>query len=61
MKGKMSSLMKIGVFIYVIYSLVDRFIVGIPNIVAIPVMILGIVMIVIGFIKTPKDNTTKSA
>ncbi|HHY24844.1 MAG TPA: hypothetical protein GX527_11570 [Clostridiaceae bacterium] len=59
MKGKMNTLMKIGLLIYVIYSLVDRFIVGIPNIIAIPVMILGLVMIIIGFIKTPKDNTTK--
>lgn len=55
MKGKGSILTKVGLLIYVLYSLVDRFIVRIPDIIAIPIMILGIVMIVAGFIKTPKD------
>lgn len=59
MKGKVSVPTTIGILVYVIYSLVDRFIVAIPDIVAIPVMILGIVLIVAGIVKTPKDNATK--
>lgn len=59
MKGKISVLTTIGILVYVIYSLVDRFIIEIPDIVAIPVMILGIVLILTGIIKTPKDNATK--
>ena len=55
----MSSLMKIGVFIYVIYSLVDRFIVGIPDIIAIPIMIIGIALMAIGNLKRPRDSTIK--
>ena len=59
MKGRISELTTIGILVYVIYSLVDRFIIEIPDSVAIPVMILGIVFILAGIIKTPKDNVTK--
>jgi prepilin signal peptidase PulO-like enzyme (type II secretory pathway) len=59
MKGRISVLTTIGILVYVIYSLVDRFIIEIPDSVAIPVMILGIVFILAGIIKTPKDNVTK--
>ena len=59
MKGKVSVLTRIGILVYVIYSWVDRFIIEIPDIVAIPIMILGIVLIMTGIVKTPKDNATK--
>jgi prepilin signal peptidase PulO-like enzyme (type II secretory pathway) len=59
MKGKVSILTLIGVVVYVVYSLVDRFIVEIPDIVAIPAIILGTIFILTGFVKTPRDNATK--
>lgn len=59
MKGKVSILTMIGVLVYVVYSLVDRFIVEIPDIVAIPVIILGIILILTGILKTLKDNAKK--
>ena len=59
MKGKANGLTAIGALVYAIYSLVDRFIIEIPDIVAIPIMILGIVLIMTGIVKTPKDNATK--
>ncbi|NLJ59549.1 MAG: hypothetical protein GX338_01220 [Firmicutes bacterium] len=59
MKGRVSVLTMIGILVYVIYSLVDRFVIQIPDIVAIPVMILGIILILAGIVKTPKDNATK--
>ncbi len=59
MKGKANGLTAIGALVYAIYSLVDRFIVEIPDIVAIPIMILGIILILAGIVKTRKDNATK--
>lgn len=55
MNGKVSILTMLGVVVYVVYSLVDRFIVEIPDIVAIPVIILGTILILTGIVKTPKD------
>lgn len=55
MKEKMYILTRIGILIYILYSLVDRFIVRISNIVAIPLMIFGILMIVVGYIKRSRD------
>lgn len=52
---KINTLIAIGNLIYVVYSLVDRFIVSIPDIVAIPMMIIGIAMILGGFVKMRKD------
>ena len=56
MKGKLNIFTKLGVLIYVLYSIVDRSIIKISNPIAIPVMILGIIFIIIGFIETPKRN-----
>lgn len=55
LKMKINTLIAIGNLIYLIYSLVDRFIVRIPDIVAIPIMIIGIAMIIGGFVKMRKD------
>jgi prepilin signal peptidase PulO-like enzyme (type II secretory pathway) len=59
MKGKISILTMNGLVVYVVYSLIDRFIVEIPDIVAIPVIILGTIFILTGIVKTSKDNATK--
>lgn len=59
MKGKVSALTMIGVVVYAVYSLADRFIIEIPDIVAIPVIILGTISILTGIVKTLKDNATK--
>ncbi len=59
MKGKVSVLTTIGVLLYVVYSLIDRFIVEIPDIVAIPVIIFGTICILTGIVKTSKDNAIK--
>ncbi|QQY79641.1 hypothetical protein EDD65_11222 [Keratinibaculum paraultunense] len=48
---KINTLIAIGNLIYVVYSLVDRFIMRIPDIVAIPMMIIGIAIILGGFVK----------
>lgn len=56
MKDKASKSTVIGVLIYVVYSLVDRFWVRIPDVVAIPALILGTVLILAGMMKPPKDN-----
>lgn len=50
MKDK-SILISIGIVIYIIISGIDRFVYHIPNIVYIPVAILGIVLILFGFLK----------
>lgn len=47
MKSGLSILTNIGILIYVVYSLVDRFIIGIPDIIA------------IGNLKTPRDSIIK--
>lgn len=44
----------IGILMYIILSVVDRFIYQIPDFVYIPLAILGIVLIIIGFIAEMK-------
>lgn len=55
MKGKMNISTRVGILIYILYSLVDRFIIRIPDIVAIPIMILGILIIGVGSFKRFRD------
>lgn len=45
-----SFLGSIGILLYVIVSIVDRFIYEIPDYIYIPLAILGIVIIIVGFI-----------
>jgi len=45
-----------GLLVYVVYSIVDRFFVAVPNVVAIPIIVIGLVMILFGSIKTPQAN-----
>ena len=46
-----SYLISVGIVIYIVMSAVDRFIYHIPNIIYIPLAILGITLILIGFFK----------
>lgn len=61
MKGKINMLTKIGLFILVLYFLIDRLVVRIPNIIAKPALTLVLVLIIIGGIKrqiqSRKDET----
>lgn len=59
MKGKTSILTMIGVLVYVVYALIDRFVIRISDVAAIPIIILGAALILIGIIKMCKDNPKK--
>lgn len=50
MKEK-SFISSIGILLYVVLSLVDRFFYQIPDYIYIPLAILGIVIIIVGFVK----------
>ena len=50
MKDK-SILITVAIIIYIAMSWIDRFVCHIPNIIYIPVAILGIALILIGFFK----------
>ncbi len=50
MNGK-SSFIRVGIVIYIVMSGIDRFVYHISNAVYIPVAILGIALIMIGFFK----------
>ncbi len=43
-----SKLISVGVIIYIILNSVSRFVIDIPNIIYIPIAILGIIMILVG-------------
>lgn len=50
MKEK-SFMISIGILLYVVLSMIDKFLYQIPNYIYIPMMILGIGIIIVGFIK----------
>lgn len=52
MERKINIFIEMGALIYIVYLLTDKFIVEIPYIIAIPVLVLGIVLMIIGAIKT---------
>ena len=56
MKGKINILTKIGLLILVLYFLLDRLILRIPNIIAKPTLILVLALIIIGGIKRQKQS-----
>lgn len=60
MKRNTSIVTRIGAFIFVVYALLDRFIIEIPDIIAIPIMILGIVLMLIGNIRSSKDDISEN-
>ena len=55
MKDK-NILICVGIIIYIVMSGIDRFVYHIPNVMYIPVAILGIALILIGFFKEPSWN-----
>ncbi|HZJ76182.1 MAG TPA: hypothetical protein VFC70_00610 [Oscillospiraceae bacterium] len=52
MERRINIFIELGVLIYVVYLLIDKFIVEIPYVIAIPVLVLGIVLMITGAIKT---------
>lgn len=46
----------LGILLYVVLSLIDRFFYKIPDYIYIPLMVLGIVMIIVGFVIDKKNN-----
>ena len=50
MKDK-RTLISVGIIIYIVMSGIDRFVYHIPNAIYIPLAILGIALILIGFFK----------
>ena len=55
MKDK-NILISMGIIINIVMSGIDRFVYHIPNVMYIPVAILGIALILIGFFKEPSWN-----
>ena len=47
----------IGLLLNAVPYLVNRFVCALPNMVGIPLMILGAVLIIIGFVQTANLNT----
>lgn len=56
MKGKINILTKIGLLIYIAYLLIDKLIVEVPYEIAIPVVIFGVALIIIGTVKTHRGT-----
>lgn len=50
-------LISVGIVIYIVMSAVDRFIYPIPNIIYIPLAILGITIILIGWYYVKKKDS----
>lgn len=48
MKMSVSPLLAIGLVLFVIYAVIDRTIVEVPSPVAIPMLVVGVVLIVLG-------------
>ena len=46
----------LGILLYVVLSLIDRFFYKIPDYIYIPLMVLGIVIIIVGFVVDKKNN-----
>mgnify|MGYP003508540575 FL=1 len=46
----------LGILLYVVLSLIDRFFYKIANYIYIPLMVLGIVIIIVGFVIDIKNN-----
>ena len=55
MKGK-NTLIIAGVIIYIAMSGIDRFVVSIPNIIYIPLAVLGIVLILTGALSKKRNG-----
>ena len=51
-----SSIGSIGILLYVVLSLIDRFLYQIPDYIYIPLAILGIVIVIAGFVIDKKEK-----
>lgn len=49
-------LRSIGILLYVVLSFIDRFCFGIANYIYIPVALIGIMFIIVGFILNKKEK-----
>ena len=49
-------LQTIGIFIYIITSIIDRFIMAIPDYVYVPIMVIALSITVIGIIKNKRNK-----
>lgn len=56
MKGKINILTIVGLLIYIAYLLIDKLIVSVPYEIAIPVVVFGVALIIIGTIKTRRGT-----
>lgn len=52
MKQTISPILGIGLLLFAVYLIVDRFITPIPNEVALPILVVAILLIIVGVIKT---------
>ncbi len=59
MKKEPSLFPSIAILIYVLTSLVDRFILKMPDYVYISIMVIAILMMVIGIVQNKKSKDTK--
>jgi predicted PurR-regulated permease PerM len=59
MKKRYNIATTIGILLYILYSAVDRFFWEIPDAIAIPVMILGIILIIGGFVMARKEDSSR--
>lgn len=53
---KKNRLISLGIIIYIFLSEIDRFVYKIPNYLYIPIAIVGIALILIGFIKDKNEE-----
>ncbi len=56
MKGRISPLLSAGLLIFVLYVVIDRFIVHIPNGIAITLLLVAIALIIAGGYKAKKTS-----
>lgn len=56
MKKESNIFLALGLLIYAIITIVDRFVIKIADYIYIPILIIGTIMIIIGFIKNRKSK-----
>lgn len=56
MKKTISPLLRLGLLIFVLQTIIDRFITPVSDWVAIPVLVVAIVLIVVGGLKTREQK-----
>jgi len=59
MKKIISPMMRVGILIVVAYIIIERFIIPIPDLIAIPLLLVSIILVVVGGFKMKKVKKTK--